>query len=178
MPFAKEKFKSLIHYICWRCHSDPSKLGAVKLNKILWLSDFISYYNSGQPITGARYVRRKFGPVPGAIVPALKELETEGALSIRDTTFHGKRKKEYAVKKKPSLKVFDEKELKLIDTVITYVCESHTAKSISEQSHDHLWESAEDGEEIPYFTIFAKPGEIDEEDRNWANQALEAMGSR
>ena len=178
MPFAKEKFKSLVHYICWRCQSDPSKLGAVKLNKILWLSDFISYHESGQSITGARYVRRKFGPVPGDILPALEELEAEGALTIRDTTFHGKKKKEYCVHKDPSTQVFDDTELELINKVITYICESHTAKSISEESHDHIWESAEDGEEIPYFTIFAKPGEIDEEDRTWANQALEAMSLR
>jgi hypothetical protein len=26
----REKFKALIHYICWRCQ-DPTKLGSVKL---------------------------------------------------------------------------------------------------------------------------------------------------
>jgi hypothetical protein len=35
MAFDREKFKSLVHYVCWRCMDDPSKLGSVKLNKIL-----------------------------------------------------------------------------------------------------------------------------------------------
>ena len=63
----REKFRSLVHYVCWRCADDPAKLGRVKLNKILWLTDFTSYYETGKPMTGARYVKRQFGPVPSAI---------------------------------------------------------------------------------------------------------------
>jgi len=87
--FDREKFKSLVHYICWRCKDDPSKLGAVKLNKTLWVADFTAYYNSSHPITGARYIKREHGPVPHATLPILNELESEGALFVRDTRFHG-----------------------------------------------------------------------------------------
>ena len=48
------KFKSLVHYICWRC-ADPTKLGAVKLNKVLWRADFKAYLELGESVTGATY---------------------------------------------------------------------------------------------------------------------------
>ena len=75
MAFNREKFKLLVHYICWRCSDDPSRLGAVKLNKTLWVADFTAYYEFGQAITGAGYVKRQHGPVPRVILPVLRELE-------------------------------------------------------------------------------------------------------
>ena len=35
-----DKFKSAIHYVCYKA-DDPSVLGAIKLNKVLWYSDAI-----------------------------------------------------------------------------------------------------------------------------------------
>jgi antitoxin SocA-like protein len=175
MAFNREKFKSLVHYVCWRCKDDPTKLGAVKLNKVLWISDFTSYYKSGEAITGAGYVKRQHGPVPRVILPVLHELETERALVVRDTRFHGFLKKEFIALREPDVSDFQPEELEIIDWAIKLVCEEHTAKSISERSHDHIWKVAEDGEEIPYYTIFAVPGEITEDEREWAKQELESM---
>ena len=175
MAFNREKFKAAAHYVCWRCKANPSKLGAVKLNKALWVSDFTAYYNSGSAITGAGYVKRQYGPVPRVILPVLKELEESGALVVRDSRFHGFSKKEFVVLTEPDVSKFDKEELKIIDAAIRLVCEKHTAKSISAQSHDHIWHVAEDGEEIPYFTIFAVPGEITDDEREWARQELESL---
>ena len=57
--------------------------------------------------------------------------------------------------------------------MISYVCNEHTATSISEQSHDHIWKAAEDGEELPLFTVFAKPGIVTDDEREWAMMKLE-----
>jgi hypothetical protein len=175
MDFDREKFKALVHYVCWSCKDDPSKLGSTKLNKILWLSDVLKYYRSGSPLTGARYVKRQFGPVPRAIVPVLGELEKEGSVFSRQVLFHGKPKAEFIVVRPPAINLSDE-ERTLVDRTISYVCDEHTAKSISELSHDAVWRSAEDGEDIPYFTIFATKGELDEDEREWARQEIEGMG--
>ena len=78
MAFDRDKFKALVHYICWLRKDAPSTLDAVNLNKALWLSDFRSYYANGHSITGARYVKSAQGP--HAIVPILKELEEKGVL--------------------------------------------------------------------------------------------------
>ncbi len=166
-----EKFKALVHYICWRCE-DPTKLGAVKLNKALWRADFKAYLELGEPVTGASYVKRQYGPVPSAILPALRELKDEGKLSIRDVEFYEKEKREFFALERPDLTPFTANEISLIDEAIEYVTEKHTARSISEESHDRIWELARIGEEIPYYTVFSKPAEITEDDIEWAKTKI------
>jgi hypothetical protein len=173
--FERDKFKSLVHYVCSRRQDDPASLGSVKLNKILWLSDFSAYYASGKPVTGARYVKRQFGPVPHQILPVLKELEAEGALTTRDVFFHGKQKKEYVVRRPISGNFLEPDELDIVEKTIDLVCDRHTATSISEASHGDVWKLAKDGEEIPYYTVFARPGDITDDDREWAQMQLESV---
>jgi CBS domain-containing protein len=150
-------------------------LGAVKLNKILWLADLSAFYETGEPITEARYIKREFGPVPARIVPVLRELEQEGVLTVRDVPHFNKRKKEYDVRVTPRTDFMTPQQKKLVDEVIQHVCDEHTAASVSEATHDHIWKAAEDGEELPLFTVFAKPGKITENEREWARLALESV---
>lgn len=170
----RQKFKALVHYICWRCE-DPTKLGSVKLYKSLWLSDFRAYYELGEPVTGATYIKLQFGPVPSGVLPVLGELKTEGALSIREVDYYGRDKKEFFALTRPDLSLFTAEEISLIDAAIEYVCERHTAKSISDESHDEIWELALIGEEIPYFTVFARPAELTKDDIAWAKIKIEEL---
>jgi hypothetical protein len=172
MARTDDRFKALVHYVCWKCADDPSKLGAVKLNKILWLAEQESYHLTGKPITAVRYVKRKYGPVPAAIVPALRELENAGILTVRDADHFGWDKKEYAVYQEASGDFLTPGERAIVDEMIAYVTQQHTATSISEKSHDHIWKAARDGEDIPHYTVFAKPGPITEEELKWADFVL------
>ena len=172
--FDRLKFKSLVHYVCWRCSDDPTKLGAVKLNKAVWLSDLSAYYQLGHPVTGARYVKRQFGPVPKPILPVLAELESEGILTVRDTQHFGKQKKEFIVHRPASADFLPSDEHAIVEEMIKFVCEENTATSISDASHDHIWKAADDGEEIPHFTVFARPGKITSDDREWARTVLDS----
>lgn len=174
MTFDREKFKNLVHYICLKCA--PSQLGAIKLNKILWLADFRAFYELRTPITGARYIKRQFGPVPAPIVQIVEELEREGLVEVVNKPFHGRDKKEFQARGTADLSRFSTSELRIVDAAIRFVAEKHTAKSISDLSHDHIWRAAADGEELPYFTIFATPGEITEDDKQWARMEIEENG--
>lgn len=167
------RFKQLVHYVCSQCASDPTKLGAVKLNKALWLADLNAYYHLGEPITNARYLRRQFGPVPSMVVPVLRELEREGVLSIHTADYFGREKKEFVVHRTTSGDFLTPDEKRLVDRTIEKVTEQHTATSISSLSHDHIWHAAKDGEEIPHYTVFANPGEITDEDRAWAHMKID-----
>ncbi len=169
----ENRFKQLVHYVCTLCAADPTKLGAVQLNKALWLSDLRSYYQLGHAITKARYVKRQFGPVPSSIVPVLDELQREGALTVRDADHFGKAKKEFIVKREASGDFLSPEEDQIVKEVVSFVTEKHTAASISEASHDHIWKAAADGEELPLFTVFAVPGTITDEEREWAQLTLE-----
>jgi len=174
MTLNREKFNSLVHYICFR--TEPSKLGAVKLNKILWLSDFTAFHDYGSPITGARYVKRQFGPVPGAITTAIRELEAARSISVSHVPFHRHTKDHFRALSQPAMGSFSDAELKIIDRMIEFVSNEHTAKSISEFSHDHVWQAARDGEEIPYYTVFTVQEDLQEADLEWARREIESIG--
>jgi hypothetical protein len=145
----------------------------VQLNKALWLSDLNSYYKLGHPITNARYLKRQYGPVPSRIVPVIRELEREGILTMQNADHFGKRKKEFLVHKSSSGDFLLPEEDQIVKNTVAFVTEDHTATSISAKSHDHIWTAAVDGEELPLFTVFAKPGKITDEEREWAELMLE-----
>ena len=79
-----DRFKELVHYVCHHC-DDTRKMGAIKLNKILWCADTYAYRLYGRTISGeTAYIKRQHGPVPKRIVATLKDLEQEGLIKIRE----------------------------------------------------------------------------------------------
>jgi len=172
MRFNNQKFNNLVHYICHKC-DNAEILGATKLNKILWYCDVFSYRWMGKSMTGEKYIKRQYGPVPSHIISTLNELEWDGKIATRDKEYFGHRKKEYISLKRPDISLFTSDDISMVDDIIDIICLEHTAKSISHSTHDRIWELAEIGEEIPYYTIFASElGEITEEDIKWAKGQL------
>ena len=175
-----DKFTNLVHYIIFKCAENPSSLGAIKLNKILWFADKFAYLDRGETITGARYVKRRFGPVPDQIVEATDSLEAEEKIEIEEKrTFVYKQrllsyKQRLFYSKLPAnTSGFDEQELELVDALIDVICKEHTAMSISDLSHDLVWEAASEGEEMPMSaTLVAEPAEINQSDVEWAKKAI------
>ncbi|MHB1699013.1 MAG: Panacea domain-containing protein [Acidobacteriaceae bacterium] len=166
------KFKLLVHYVCSKC-PDPARLGATKLNKILWYAETLAFLNFGESMTGAKFVKRQFGPAPTAILPIISELADEKALLVREASFHGFPKKEYISLRNPSLgDAFSSEQMSIIDLVVEAICNDHTAKSIADLSHDDIWEMAAIGEELPLYTALAEQGEVNEEDVAWADEKI------
>lgn len=171
-----EKFEALVHYVC--ASADGDQLGATKLNKILWLSDVLWYLNEGDSLTGERYVKRQFGPVPAHILATLESLVADLKLSIHDEQNFGYTFRRYISLAEPNTEGFKANEISFVDSVIRIVCEDHTAKSISAASHDQAWEIAKIGEEIPYEAIFiSAQGELNGKDMEWANSVLSAQSA-
>ena len=169
--FKKDKFKTLVHYICDIC--DTSQLGSTKLNKILWYSDIEYYLLKGKSITNEKYIKREFGPVPSHILEIIDELKSEKKLAVKEPEYIPDNRK-YISLQKPDLSIFTAEEIDIVVKNITEICKNHTARSISEKTHDRLWELALIGEEIPYFAIFASNlGEINEDDIEWVIKELE-----
>lgn len=127
---------------------------------------------TGQPITGETYIKGQFGPVSPNVNALLGELEAEGKLTIRDVEYKGFPKKEYIAKADPNRGLFSEGELNLISENIRNICEDHTAGSISERSHNLVWEVAEMHEPIPYEAIWAARGAgyVPDEIMEWAKE--------
>ena len=166
-----KKFADMVHYIC--AHGG-SRVGAIKLNKILWLMDTAQFIKTGSSITGGSYVKRKKGPVPKTILRTLEILEAEGKLSVGKSQCGPYVKTDYVSKIEPDTSLISKDEMEAAAFFIDYVCDNHTADSISELTHDIVWESAHEGEEIPLEAVLAsKAGDITEHHINWADSIIE-----
>jgi hypothetical protein len=164
------KFKDFVHYIC--AHGGNS-LGATKLNKILWLLDTFNYVKTGQTVTQSKYVRRKNGPCPKRILPALDELKSEGRIAVGESPVGPYMKRDYLSLVEPDISGMSKDEMELAQFLINYVCETHTANSISDFTHDIIWEAAQDGEEIPMeATLAANAGDITVKHLEWADAII------
>jgi hypothetical protein len=150
IQFDRNKLKAAILRICASC--PPERLGAVKLHKVLYFADMISFALSGRAVTGAEYRKRPFGPTCVPLLPVLREMENDGQLIIREDEYFGLTKKTYQPLVQADDNRLSKDEGDLLEAVIDFVCNQNTARSISEISHQLPWELAEFGETISYDT--------------------------
>lgn len=171
---ATEKFKNLVHFVVASCE-DPQRLGATRLNKILWFADAAAYRLNGVSISGETYVKRKRGPVPKSILHAIRELEAEERIHVRDKTFPGYKMRLFVALKDADTAAFSEQEMEIVRGIAQEICDVHSANSISDLSHDQIWLAANDGEEIPLHAVLAaNSGELTEEVMAWGDAVVEA----
>jgi hypothetical protein len=164
------RLAALAHYVIWKC--EPSDLGAVKLNKILWFSDLEHYRRTGQTITGATtYTKLQHGPVPKGILRALSALEAESKIARATENYYGRPKTMFLALARPDLAAFDADEIATVDMIAELICR-HTAASISRLSHDVLWDETEIGTDMSIGAGSVLPGEATAEDLEWARAAF------
>ncbi len=174
----ENRLKELVHYICYKCQGSD-KLGATKLNKILWFADSLVYKQTGKSITGSRYKKLQHGPVPFEITSVLQELENEGKLVVKSHEYFELSKKKFIPLKQPLEGVFSRDELEFVDLLTEAICEGHTARSISDLSHDIAWEAAGMGEEIPLAAVLATDeAALNAEDIAWANNVVDCIQAK
>ncbi len=129
--FDQSKLFDLILFLC-----RGNGVFKTKLNKLLFYADFAHFKKHGISITGIRYVRLSYGPVPenyGLFYDLLFEL---GAIDIEEVIFSddvGGEK--FTAVQEPELSRFNDDEL----TTITFVKEhfkNASSKEIVELSHE------------------------------------------
>lgn len=166
-----DKFKALVHYICHRASDDPGRLGATKLHKVLWYSDARAFRQLGRQITETRYIREERGPVAKSLKVVLRKLDDERAVVSRKRMLaSGVYQHEFVSLSEPDISDFSGQEIAIVDLVMDWVCNTHTARSISELTHDAIWEMHKPGDEIPLYLahMIGGPGEIKSDDVMWA----------
>lgn len=169
-----EKLKALVHFIVHECRDDPGRLGAIRLNKALWFTDMWAYQETGRPVTGARYVKRKMGPVPKAILPALRELVNEGKIEIRDRVNYYEAQK-YVSLMEPDVRPFSESDLEDTRFAVGFVCDN-TTSDISSMTHDEVWRAAMEGEVIPLCaTLATGQGVVTDDTKEWAAHMVQEI---
>jgi hypothetical protein len=125
--------------------------GVVKLNKLLYRSDFEAFRLIGHSITGATYERQDYGPVARELPRALDALAARGYIQ-----WHHPAKGPYVrdvpgILEAPDLSLFAKEELEIVDRSLDELSE-HGGKSVSEWSHEESagWRLNDNGAEITY----------------------------
>jgi hypothetical protein len=150
----EEKLGELILYISQKCATDP-KFGATKLNKLLYLSDFLAFGNWGEPITSVEYFHLRMGPAPRRLVPVRDSLQNAGKLVVQSLALKSGKKQTRTVNlTEPNLKLFSGREIALVDSVIQELWDLDADES-SEYSHRFVgWKMTKEFDNIPYGSIF------------------------
>jgi hypothetical protein len=175
----RDKLLDLVHYICHRA-PNPRQLGATKLNKILLFSDREAFLKLGSPVTGEVYRKKQFGPVSDSLESVLQELQASARIVMTEVTGSYAPSGEpyqhrlfYSLRQ-PSLTRFSADEISIVDSVLELICRRHSARSISDLSHDVVWRAAAIGEELPYYTSFTRfLGQVGVDEMEWAVESLD-----
>lgn len=175
MDFNEKKFKELVLYISKRSESDPT-FGAVKLNKVLFLADFLAYAVHNKPITGAEYIRLDHGPGPKLMGPIRDEMAENDEIVEVIREHFGYPQRRIIAKREPDLSEFSGTEIALVDLVIDEEKDAN-ATELSEMTHRMLgWRVAAHREVIPYSTVFLSDEPVTEEDRVRAQELAVQYG--
>jgi len=151
----KNKFKNALLYILEKCGGKPN-LGETVLYKLLYFIDFDAYELLGNPITGMKYVKLKYGPVPklADYSPIVEEMVKNEELVLVKQKYHDKIQKRYIALKEANIDNFSSLEMKVIDRVINSLSDM-SAIQIEEYSHgDVPWKNSEDKYEIDYNAVY------------------------
>lgn len=164
LPRGKQRFRELCVYISKKCERDPS-FGAVKINKILYYSDFRAFERFGQPLTGFKYVKLPQGPAPIAMVPIRNELIGEGAIRVEHEAAGGEyTRHRWIALRAPVMDHFTADEVTLVNEVIEELW-GQSAQKVSDASHDVRWRCVNMKDPMPYELAFLSNDPVtDDED--------------
>jgi transcriptional regulator with XRE-family HTH domain len=147
------KFKNILLYILERCAGKPN-VGETVLYKLLYFADFNYYEVYEEHLTGARYRKLPFGPVPQKLDAIVTRMIEEGQLQRVKTEYHGFPQTRYLPLIKADLTQLKASEKETIDKVIQQMSD-WSASAISSYSHkDMPWMASKEGEFIDYELAF------------------------
>ena len=162
-PFDETKFREIVVYTAWKSQDD-STFGSIKLNKILYYSDFAAYRHLGEPITGAAYRKLSQGPAPAQLVEQRRILLDSGDLAVEERPhFTGAQQRLVpSPERRPRLDCFTDKELKIIDEVIAFFRGKSAREAAQFSQAEPGWKIADDFEIIPYETAWLSAEPLDQ----------------
>jgi len=147
------KFKNVLLYILERCAGKPN-VGETVLYKLLYFSDFNYYELYEEHLTGAKYRKLPYGPVPQKLDAIIGQMIENRQIQRIKTEYFDKIQTRYIPLVKADLTELRASEKEVIDKVIEQMSD-WSAAAISDYSHKDLpWEVTEEGREIKYNLAF------------------------
>ena len=159
--FNERKFVNALLYFAK--HTNPDQLGSTKLNKLLYHADFLHFKRYGRPITGDRYVKMPYGPVPSTAYAVVTDASKkglagemgktilDGKIRIRTVKVADKSQSRIEALIDPDLSVFSDSELEVLAEVAKQY-KNRSATRLSKDSHspDAPWSKTQDFQTIEY----------------------------
>lgn len=146
---AVEKIKSVLLYILEACAGKPN-VGETVLYKLLYFLDFNYYELYHDYLTGMKYRKLAYGPVPKHIDRILWQMITAGLLKRVKCRYQGFSQTRYIPLQSADLTLIKTREKEVIDNVIEELS-GMSAVAISSYSHNDVpWKESTIGEEIKY----------------------------
>lgn len=167
--FMPERFKQLLLYILEKCGGKPN-VGETVLYKLLYFCDFNFFELYEKPLTGMKYRKMQYGPVPDQKLyhGTIASMEESGILRkvvrpyVNDTV-----QTRYMNFVSADMSVFCDdldKAIRLVDAVIDRLS-NMSARQIEDHSHgDYPWQSSQMNHEIDYSLVFSRTGEFAQRD--------------
>jgi transcriptional regulator with XRE-family HTH domain len=148
-----DKFKNVLLYILERCAGKPN-VGETVLYKLLYFADFNYYELYEEQLTGAKYRKLPYGPVPQKLDSIIKQMIDDGQLQRMKTAYQGYPQTRYLPLIKASLTQLLASEKEVVDRVIEQMSD-WSATAISNYAHKDIpWIASNEGEEINYELAF------------------------
>ena len=160
------KLKNVLLYILEKCAGKPN-VGETVLYKLLYFCDFNYYELYEEHLTGAKYRKLPYGPVPHNLDAIINKMIDAGQVQRFKTDYFGLQQTRYLPLVKANLTELKASEKEVVDRVIEQMSD-WSAAAISSYSHKDLpWEVTDEGEYISYELAFYREAPFSV--RNYAN---------
>lgn len=144
----KSKLLEIVHFVTRKYAMEPEKLGLTKLHKILWYIEVRALRKFDRPLVHESFIRNHHGPFAQHLSSLLSDLQESNLLSVIEPTDDF----EPLIligKGSPKIQELSPEELSLVESVADWIVEDHTSSSISDKTHDEVWESIPMMESMP-----------------------------
>ena len=159
--FDMNKLRELILYIAQSAESDP-RLGAVKLNKLLFYADTRAYLELGKSITGATYQHLAEGPAPIELLEVRRRMVADEDAHMASTWYLTRIQSRLVPNRPADLSAFSADELRVVHDVIHDLWDLD-ATAVSDLSHQEWgYRLTEPGDWIPMRAAWFSPEPLDE----------------
>lgn len=149
------KFANLItHFIQ---HSNPDFNDKLKLNKLLFFTDFIHYKNFGTSISGLSYRAIQYGPVPANYDNIYAYLESENIVSTQFLKLANGGAREVFITENVffNKNLFTEEEIVTISTIVEKFANISTWEIVDLSHKEKAWKELEDKKELIGYQDYA-----------------------
>ena len=145
-----EKFAEMVLFF-----SEKLQPWKTKINKLLFYADFTFFKQYGQSISGEKYYAIDYGPVPDYFNSIFENLEKRGFIRIDHLPLNnGDFGEKFFALKKFNANIFQEKELNVLNDIISRFIKTSTKEIIRISHQEEAWIKNYPNKEISYSYAF------------------------